>query len=138
MVREGRFWILCPWIAAVVSFGGCYHRGEAPELIVLESFSDGNYAALNSHLGSSVCILGTLSVDSSGVYFQLRPMEDDGIITIGVSRVVLDITGDEASRNGVAHGERVRACGALRDATPFRECEDNYCKWYKLENADLR
>jgi hypothetical protein len=79
-------------------------------------------------------------IDSAhrGVYFPLEPGESDGVITIGTSRIISGLSYDYALRRGMVDGESYRVCGTLRDATPFRQCDDDRCKWYELQNAELR
>jgi len=108
--------------------------------IVLDGFSEGNYGKLDRSVGDPVCIYGRMSIDSihDSVYFPLQPMEEDEVITIGFSRVISGLSYDYANRNGMVDGQSYRVCGILRDATPFRQCGHNRCKWYKLEDAELQ
>jgi len=103
---------------------------------MLNGFSDGNYAELNRHLGASVCIRGRVTIDTAGVYFALRPIENEGIIDIGFSRIISGLSAEQVRRNHMVDGGRYRVCGTLRDATPFRNCDHDQCKWYELENAE--
>jgi len=120
--------------------GGCQHLENAYRDIMLHGFSDRNYVELNRNLGGPVCIYGRLSIDSvhQSVHFPLRPIQDGDVIVIGYSRILPGLSYDYVRRNGMVDGESYRICGTLRDATPFRRCDQNHCKWYKLENAELQ
>lgn len=120
--------------------GGCQHLEHTYRDIILDRFSDRNYAELNSNLGVPVCIYGRLTIDSVhlSVHFPLRPIQDGDVTVIGYSRILPGLSYDYVRRNGMVDGESYRICGTLRDATPFRRCDHNHCKWYKLENAELR
>lgn len=127
------------YLAALSAFiaGGCQHLDYAERIITLDGFSDRNYTELDEHLGESVCIRGRLSIDSThhSVHFALRPIQDGNIITIGFSRIISGLSYDYVRRHGMVDGARYRVCGTLRDATPFRQCNYNDCKWYRLENS---
>ena len=107
--------------------------------IVIDGFSDSNFTRLDRSLGDSVCITGKVTVDQfhGGVYFPLRTNSDSDVIVVDLPRVVSGLDYYYAGRNGIVHGGRYRVCGALRDATPFRLCDDNSCKWYRLDNPVL-
>lgn len=130
----------CLAILSIILSAGCQHLGHARRDLVLERFSDRNYAELDRRLGAISCIRGTIYIDSihRSVYFPLESGEDDGVITIGISRIISGLSYDYALRSGMVDGESYRVCGVLRDATPFRQCDDPNCKWYKLENAELQ
>lgn len=117
----------------------CQHVQSSSQEISLHGFSNRNYVNLNKALGTFVCVRGKILIDSTHqvVYFPLKPIIENDVITIGVSRVK-GLSYDYVHRNAMVDGRRYRVCGNLRDATPFQECEDNDCRWYNLENAVLR
>lgn len=123
-----------------VSTSGCQHIDSNYRVVTLDGFSDRNYVELNRSLGQPVCVHGRLSIDAvhQSAHFALQPIEDRGNIDIGFSRVVSGLSHEYVRRNGMVDGESYRICGVLRDATPFRQCDNNLCKWYALENAELR
>jgi hypothetical protein len=125
----------------VISFllASCEHIDYSNNEIVLDGFSDRNYVKLNNGLGARVCIRGMIFVDPihRNVYFPLEPSEEGGVITIGISRVMSGLSIEYAVRRNMIDGQHYRVCGTLRDATPFRRCDYDRCKWYRLENAEL-
>jgi hypothetical protein len=127
-------------ILSVVLIAGCQHVESYSRDVEINGFSDTNYAKLDGRLGTPVCILGQLTIDKvhRAVYFPLQTNKDSDVITLGLSRIISGLTYDDARRNAMAHGKRYRVCGTLRDATPFRRCDNNRCKWYRLENSHLR
>ena len=130
--------VACVGFLGTLSTSGCQHLQDVDRHIVLHGFSDVNYVELNRNIGAFVCVRGALSIDSAGVYFALQPIEDRNIIDIGFSRIISGLSYQHVRRNGMVSGRSYRVCGTLRDATPFRQCSHDHCKWYKLENAELR
>lgn len=126
-------------VALTLSFTcGCVRSPDNSSDVSLKGYSMRNYVELNRNIDRGVCIRGRLSSDTLGTYFQLQPRERDGIITIGVSRIILDLGDDDVQLNRVVNGRQYRVCGILRDATPFRECSHDRCRWYRLEAAELQ
>lgn len=125
--------------AALLS-GGSQQTEQLYHNIILDGFSDRNYVELNREIGSPVCVYGRLSIDPphQSVHFSLRPMQVGDIVTIGYSRINSGLSYEYTRRHGMVDGRRYRVCGTLRDATPFRQCDYNYCRWYRLENSELR
>ena len=119
---------------------GYQHIENYSKDIVINDFSDSNYASLDRNLGTPVCVRGKVTIDQfhGGVYFPLQTNKDKDVITVDLSRVSSGLTYDYARRHAMVHGKSYRVCGILRDATPFRHCDDNYCKWYRLENPEVR
>jgi hypothetical protein len=124
-------------ILSIPLSAGCQSLERTSHDIVLNGFSDRNYVGLNRGMGASVCISGRISIDTAGVYFALRPIRDGDIIDIGFSRIISGLSDEQVRRNNMVSGGRYRVCGTLRDATPFRQCDYDHCKWYRLENAEL-
>lgn len=122
----------------VLLSSGCQHLEHSSHDIVLDGFSNRNYVELNRSIGASICIRGRISIDTAGIYFALRPIRDRDIIDIGFSRVISGLSDEQVHRNNMIGGGLYRVCGTLRDATPFRRCDYDHCKWYELENAELR
>lgn len=115
----------------------CVHSQTEYSEILLDGFSDSNYAKLNSNLGSPVCVRGRIQIDSMGIYFPLRPAEEGDVIDIGFSRILSGyslVDDPPQMRDGGVY----TVCGILRDATPFRRCDHNYCRWYNLSEPELR
>lgn len=125
-------------ILSTFLLNACQHVDQANQDIVLHGFSDGNYAQLNPRIGTAVCIRGRLSVSSMGLHFPLQPVEDKGVLFPGYSRIVTGLSYDYARRNRIVDGGIYRVCGTLRDATPFRQCDRDYCRWYELGDSELR
>lgn len=123
---------------AVITAGGCGRAIASPASIMLKGFSQSNYTSLERSLNGKVCITGKLVVNSMGIYYPLQPMEKDGIITIGFSRISIEIDRAYVTRRGLKSGRNYTICGLLEDATPFKKCGTNHCKWYKLTEAQLR
>jgi hypothetical protein len=123
-------------IAGLLGHDCCRPSSSVP--IVLHEFSEGNYAALNRGLNNSVCVTGRLSIDSMGVYYPLQPVEQEGAIDIGFSRVNTGLSRSLASRKGLRDGRVYTICGVLKDSTPFKGCDNNHCRWYVLTNAEPR
>jgi hypothetical protein len=140
MNSKAPFAIACLVILNSFSVTGCRHVEHTDRNIVLDGFSDRNYVELNRSLGARVCVYGRLSIDSvhHSVHFALQPVELEGIINVGFSRIISGLSYERVHRDGMADGESHRVCGTLRDATPFRQCDQDHCKWYKLENAELQ
>jgi hypothetical protein len=130
---------LCLAILGTVLITGCRHVTNGSHDIVLDGFSDRNYLNLDRSLGSPVCIRGKVIIDRfhGGVYFPLQTNKNKEVITIGLSRIISGLTYDYARRNAMVGGKSYRVCGTLRYATPFRHCDDNDCKWYRMENPEL-
>lgn len=125
-------------LALIPLLFACSDRNsDYPELL-LDGFSDGNYVQIMGNIGNAVCVTGDLSIDSMGVYFPLQPIERDGVIDIGFSRINTNLSFDYASGAGLQHQQTYTVCGILRDATPFEQCDSRFCKWYELRNAVLR
>jgi hypothetical protein len=122
---------------ASISMAACYNP-TVPEKISLQGFSKRNYVKLKRGLGREICITGRLSIDSMGVYYALRPMEGDGIIDIGFSRVNTDLKRAAALQIGLVNGRVQTLCGSLKEATPFEGCEADDCRWYALTGAGPR
>lgn len=112
----------------------CSHAPEHRE-IVLEGYAASNYAALNAALGTHACIVGELRRDVTGVRFLLQPYEANGVLTPSPSRIMLPLS--QRAQESLRDGQRVRVCGTLEDATPWRQCDRDDCRWYALEYAWL-
>jgi hypothetical protein len=117
---------------------GCVHPASSSKGIVLEGFRSSNYTVLEKNIGQTVCITGKLSIDSMGVYYPLQPLERDGIIGLGFSRIETGIKRDAALQSGLIHGGVYTLCGSLKNSTPFEGCDINECKWYALIGAGLQ
>lgn len=117
---------------------GCQHVDPTYRHLVLDGFSDSNYSQLNQSIGAPVCIRGRLVVSSMGLHFPLQPIEDNGVLSPGYSRIVTGLSYDYALRNRIADGGNYQVCGTLRDATPFPQCERDDCNWYELDDSELR
>jgi hypothetical protein len=128
--------VRCTILSTILS--GCQHVGEPYREIDLDRFSDSNYSHLNPSLGDFVCIRGKLVVSSMGLHFPLKPVEEEGVLSPGYSRIVTGLSYDYALRNRIVDGGNYRVCGILRDATPFPNCSRDDCRWYELGNAELR
>ena len=112
---------------------------QAEREIVLDGFSDSNYATLNQSIETSVCIRGVVWVSSmGGLHFPLKPGEEDGVITLGYSRILTSLGYDYALRHRIVDGRKYRICGTLRDATPFPKCDRDDCRWYELVDSTMR
>lgn len=122
-------------IFVVVS--ACEHSDGVAPSIALNGFSDRNYGPLNDNIGNYVCVNGVISIGPNEIYFPLRPIEDDEVMDIGFSRIILPIDRSYVERDGITSGKRYRVCGTLQDATPFQQCDNNYCRWYRLNGAEL-
>ena len=106
--------------------------------IVLRVKSPSNFKRLNGAIGKMACITGHLSVDSAGVYFPLQPTHDGGVLNPGFSRITAALPrgGDRALPHLTSGTHTV--CGILEDATPFKGCSVNECKWYRLDRPNLK
>ena len=120
-----------------LGFIGCHHFSPDEHDIVLAGFEQSNYLVLNEHVGERVCVVGRLSIDTEGVYFALQPLERGELVDFGFSRIKVDLSGEHLERHNLESDRTRRICGDLRDVTPFRQCRDNFCKWYELANAKL-
>lgn len=133
--------VFCLLVAAglsIVGLSSCAQTQIEEGDIVLRSYDDSNYAALNAALGTRACIVGTLEVDSlAGVRFLLQPYERNGVVTPSPSRVVIDFGEETVAQHRLRDGQRRRVCGILQDATPWRTCRDDGCKWYELRDPQL-
>ncbi len=117
-----------------LSSGACYHSASSLH-INLQGFSKRNYDELKQGLGREVCITGHLSIDSMGVYYALQPIQGDGVIDIGFSRINTGLSRRAALQTGLVNGRVHTLCGSLNEATPFEGCEADDCKWYALRDA---
>lgn len=130
-------------IAMLVTYVGsvaddcCQSTGSFTH-IVLNGFSESNYDALEASLDSRVCITGPLSIDSMGVYYPLQPIEKDGIIDIGFSRVDTGLNRVLSLKRGLKNSKVYTLCGVLESKTVFNGCDTNDCRWYHLKRAALR
>jgi hypothetical protein len=106
--------------------------------INLNDFSAQNYSNLNSNIGRNVCIEGKLTDDTAGIYFALQPIELDGVIDVGFSRLNIIFDNDRRPKRILSRGRRYTVCGDLEESTPFKRCQGNLCKWYRLSNAVLQ
>lgn len=118
--------------------GSCGHAIASPAPIKLNGFAPSNYISLEKSLNSEVCVKGKLVIDSMGVYYPLQPNEKEGVINIGFSRITAEIGRADAVRQGLRSGRVQTICGLLKDATPFKNCRTQDCKWYKLTGAQAR
>ncbi len=121
---------------------GCAHSRASSEIVVLDGYSEGNYAELDEHIGTGkrVCVRGNLRVGAAdGVYFQLQPVEKDGVLDPGFSRVTTDISRSVLDRHGLEIGSTSEQtiCGVVRDSTPFPKCDFNDCRWYEIRGSVL-
>lgn len=123
---------------AASSACACYGPGTPSKNIMINGFSEKNYAALASNLGNAVCITGRLAIDSKGVYYPLQPVEREGIIDFSFSRINVGLNRNLAFQRGLRNGRIHTICGLLHDATPFKHCEYNDCRWYSLTRAEPR
>jgi hypothetical protein len=73
-----------------------------------------------------------------GVYYALRPSEEEGVINLGFSRIKTDLDRSFALQKGLTNGGARVVCGLLVEATPFKGCDNTECKWYALTGANLR
>lgn len=110
---------------------GCQQTVESNR-IVLQGYSDSNYARLDAAVGARVCVAGRLFTTSVGAYYALQPPEDDGVIDTAFSKIVIDLPGVGASQSYSSRGRVRTTCGVLEDATPFENCRDRFCRWYRL------
>ena len=116
----------------------CYQAGSRP-LIVLKGFGDENYPKLEKGLGGPVCVRGRIKIDTTGIYFPLKPIESErGTITLSASRIVIDDSAELAWAERVRNGNNDTICGTLADATLIDNCDHNLCKWYRLHNPILQ
>lgn len=122
---------------ASLIMGACHHSAS-PMRINLQGFSGTNYDKLEQGVGHEVCVTGPLSIDSMGVYYALRPIEDDGVIDIGFSRINTGLNRRAALQAGLVNGRVHTLCGSLKEATPFEACEADDCRWYALTNVGPR
>lgn len=121
------------------SLMACY-KAVPPQIpsVALQGYSDDNYGVLDENIGSETCARGRLNIDTAGVYFPLQPIESDGIISVGFSRINTDLTDSAISRHRLKSGNEYQVCGVLQDDTPFEDCRTNQCKWYRIEGATYR
>lgn len=124
-------------VAAALSCHGCNHVDTIARDIVLDGYEDSNYEALNNSLGAKVCVIGTLSIDTAGVYFPLQSLESGDLVNFGFSRINASLSHAPLASNEMRTGQVYRICGKLKDVTPFRKCSDNWCRWYELESAKI-
>jgi hypothetical protein len=114
---------------------GCYASATKLSNIFIKGFSEKNYVALEKQLGKRICITGRLTIDSKGVYYPLQPIERDGVIDLSYSRINTGLNRSLSLRDGMRNGKIYTVCGLLQNATPFKDCESNDCKWYSLTAA---
>jgi hypothetical protein len=124
-------------LVAALHLAGCHHVDVSEGDIVLDGYQDSNYVALNGVLGTNVCVIGRLSIDTAGAYFPLQPLERGSLVDFGFSRINTSLSDEFIKQNNMKSERKYRICGALKDTTPFHQCTNNYCKWYELQNATL-
>jgi hypothetical protein len=116
-----------------VTAEGCSHGNLRKDSVYIDGYSESNYPLLDKSLGRYSCIVGRLLIDTHGIFFPLQPIEKNGIIDVGFSRILTALDDEYVRKNNLRGGRVYRVCGILRDATPFPICETNDCRWYKLE-----
>lgn len=127
--------LVMPCILAVSGSPG-YAYGRAN--VILNGYSGANYVSLNKNIGHYLCVTGKLAVNTSGVYFALQPVEKDGLIDPGFSRVITDLSNTTTKGLTLFTESRHTVCGTLKSNSRFARCTINECKWYKLTNSRFR
>lgn len=122
---------------AMTALASCVHSAAASQEIILRRYHDSNYAKLNAALGTRVCVVGEVTVSASRPYFLLQPYEKDGFVTPSPSRVIMDLEWTPDADWRRREDRRARACGILRDATPWEKCERDHCRWYELQDPEF-
>lgn len=107
-------------------------------VVMLDGYSQDNYAVLDNHLESEICVRGKLHSDTTGIYFPLQPIEDENLISVGFSRISTDISGSLADTRDLSSRSDQTVCGFLVESTPFARCETNYCRWFELRGSVFR
>src|SRR5262249_40818463 len=125
MTRKSELLVL---LVAALPLAGCHHVDAPGGDVVLAGYEDSNYAALDRVLGVDVCVTGRLTIDMGDAYFPLRPARQGDLVTIGASRINTSLPARILERNYMKSERTYRICGVLKDATPFRQCANNYCR----------
>lgn len=123
--------LLCAAIAA----SACQQTPVTHSDVVLNGYSAENYVLLDALLGKHACITGEVFAGTS-VFFQLEPIEREGILNFGYSRVMVQWRSIR-SYGRVKRGSTYRICGELRDTTDRQHCDTQDCREYELRDAVL-
>lgn len=118
--------------SCLFALSACLHQAPPQDSLRIVGYSDENFAFLDRRIASRVCVQGELVISTHGVYFPLAPIERDGVIEPGAARILSGLSYSAAMDKGLRHGAVHEICGTVQDATPFRNCTDNSCRWYKL------
>lgn len=127
--------------ASCVSFSAIFGAGclstAASEVLAhtvrIDFLTGDHYTELNKSVGQQTCILGRLSIDSSGVYYRLQAPEKGDVLDAPFSRIDIGLDRITASRQGLRDGKKHKVCGSLQETTKFGTCDAVRCKSYRLD-----